>query len=99
MLFSESYSLSKIKIQKIVDETKSKDPSKLVDCFRINDNSYQLIRLQKLPLDKKVQKPKHSFDLDFMFLAQRDKVQENINFGNELIKANLKDELKHIKIS
>lgn len=98
MLFSESDSLSKIKIQKILDETKSKEPSKLADCFTINENAYHLIRLQKLPLDKKVQKPKRSFDLDFMFVAQRDKVQENINFGNELIKANLKDELKHIKI-
>lgn len=98
MLLSESDSLSKIKIQKILDETKSKEPSKLADCFRINENAYYLIRLQKLPLDKKVQKPKRSFDLDFMFVAQRDKVQENSNFGNELIKANLKDELKQIKI-
>jgi pimeloyl-ACP methyl ester carboxylesterase len=80
------------------DEVIKQNPSELKGAMSINRNAYKAIKLLKLPRDEDSKQAKRKFLVNFKFVANSDKVKENTEFGNDLIKASASENMAAIKI-
>lgn len=80
------------------DEVIKQNPSELKGAMSINRNAYKAIKLLKLPRDEDSKQAKRKFLVNFKFVANSDKIKENTEFGNDLIKASASENMQAIKI-